>query len=381
MTTERPGPSRLLTGVFLVAALLVGAALGAQEINGLASPLDRIENVTLDWRFLLAGARPAPPGVVIVAIDDEALGQAESAAPTREMVARIVRALAGFHPQSIAIDIAFLNPRSEEGDIGTRQRAQGGAGRGRGDRSFRFRRSFGPRSRTGRFGVGAEAVLRSLANRLDPRSRASRARQCFDQLERSAPLYSDDLSNSRRRRSVFRARRGVSSAASRAGPGSRPDRDRGPFTRNGPRLPHAPAFLRAGGKRHAHQRSAGPPRRPRSGGAARQSRHSRGHGGGRGRHVCNAVRSRCAGAEVFATAIGNLLAGDGLARTPSTRRIDAAAAVALPIVMIALMAMRQAAIGLTSQAWFSSSGLAESFSPSSTAIGSPSPRRWRQSCR
>ena len=52
------------------------------------------------------------------------------------------------------------------------------------------------------------------------------------------------------------------------------------------------------------------------------------------------------GAEVFATAIGNLMAGDGLARTPSTRRIDAAAAVALPIVMIALMAMRRAAIGL-----------------------------------
>ena len=73
---ERPGPSRLLTGAFLAAALVVGGALGAQEINGLASPLDRIENLTLDWRFLLAGARPAPSGVVIVAIDDEALSEA-----------------------------------------------------------------------------------------------------------------------------------------------------------------------------------------------------------------------------------------------------------------------------------------------------------------
>jgi len=63
MGTERPGPSRLLTGAFLAAALVVGAALGAQETNGLASPLDRIENLTLDWRFLLAGARPAPPSV------------------------------------------------------------------------------------------------------------------------------------------------------------------------------------------------------------------------------------------------------------------------------------------------------------------------------
>ena len=53
------------------------------------------------------------------------------------------------------------------------------------------------------------------------------------------------------------------------------------------------------------------------------------------------------GVEVFATAIGNLLAGDGLARTPSTRRIDAAAAIALPVLMIALMAMRRPAIGLS----------------------------------
>ena len=51
------------------------------------------------------------------------------------------------------------------------------------------------------------------------------------------------------------------------------------------------------------------------------------------------------GAEIFATAISNLLNGDGLARTASTRRIDAAAAVGLPVVMIAFMAMRRPAIG------------------------------------
>jgi adenylate cyclase len=116
MAAERPGPSRLLTGAFLIAALLVGAALGAQEMNGLASPLDRIENLTLDWRFLLAGARPAPSSVVIVAIDDETLSEAGSGVPTREMMARLVRALAAFHPRSVAIDIAFLNPRNADVD-------------------------------------------------------------------------------------------------------------------------------------------------------------------------------------------------------------------------------------------------------------------------
>src|SRR6202044_3120281 len=114
--TERPGPSWFLTGGFLAAALVLGGALGALELNGLASPLDRIENLTLDWRFLLAGARPAPPSVVIVAIDDEALSEARNDAPTREMMARLVRALVDFHPRSIAIDIAFLNPRDADAD-------------------------------------------------------------------------------------------------------------------------------------------------------------------------------------------------------------------------------------------------------------------------
>ena len=78
MTTERPGPSRLLTGVFLAVAIVVGGCSRRARDNGVASPLDRIENLTLDWRFLLAGARPAPSGVVIVAIDDEALREARS---------------------------------------------------------------------------------------------------------------------------------------------------------------------------------------------------------------------------------------------------------------------------------------------------------------
>ena len=51
------------------------------------------------------------------------------------------------------------------------------------------------------------------------------------------------------------------------------------------------------------------------------------------------------GVEIFANAIGNLLTGDTLARTPSTRRIDAATAAGLPLAIIAVMAMRRAAAG------------------------------------
>jgi adenylate cyclase len=52
------------------------------------------------------------------------------------------------------------------------------------------------------------------------------------------------------------------------------------------------------------------------------------------------------GVEIFATAISNLLSADALARTPSTRRIDAVMAAGLPVALIVLIAMRRAAIGL-----------------------------------
>src|SRR5271163_1260962 len=108
--------SRLLTGGFIAVAIASGAWLGRNETMGVASALDRVENLTLDWRFLLAGARPAPPGVVIVAIDDETLGQAEGHALSRATLARITRAIAGLHPKAVALDIAFPESKGARED-------------------------------------------------------------------------------------------------------------------------------------------------------------------------------------------------------------------------------------------------------------------------
>ncbi len=342
MTTERPGPSRLLTGAFLAAALVVGAALGALEINGLASPLDRIENLTLDWRFLLAGPRPAPAGVAIVAIDDETLSESGGDAPTREMMARIVRTLAGFHPRSVAIDIAFIKARDPGADAELARALKATPAVVAAIGEFDAVDSFRPSSRIDRSGVGAEAVLGSLANRGDPRCGASGACQRFDELERSASLHSDDLSDFRWRDSVLRARRGVTEPASE------------------PVLGHDRIEI-AGHSRemdlgyHMPLRFYGPAGSFKRISATKVLRGGLDPEALRGKVVVVGVTATGAsdtfatpfdrvapGAEVFATAIGNLLAGDGLARTPSTRRIDAAAAVALPVVMIALMAMRRA---------------------------------------
>ena len=111
MRFEDATASRLLTGGFIAAGLVSGVWLGLNQMMGVASGLDRIENLTLDWRFLLAGACPAPPGVVVVAIDDQTLSEAEGSSLSRETLARIVRAIADLHPRAVALDIAFPNSK------------------------------------------------------------------------------------------------------------------------------------------------------------------------------------------------------------------------------------------------------------------------------
>src|SRR5271166_4816775 len=116
MRVEGATASRLLTSGFVAAALLCGAWLGLKQTMGVASGLDRVENLTLDWRFLLAGARPAPAGVVIVAIDDQTLSEAEGHNLSRETLARIVRAISDFHPRAVAVDIAFPDSKGAKPD-------------------------------------------------------------------------------------------------------------------------------------------------------------------------------------------------------------------------------------------------------------------------
>jgi adenylate cyclase len=346
MATERPGPSRLLTGAFLAAALLVGAALGAQEINGLASPLDRIENLTLDWRFLLAGARPAPSSVVIAAIDDEALSEVGSDAPTRETAARIVRALAGLHPRSIAVDIAFLNSKSEAGDA---------------ELADALKAAPAVVAAIGVFGAaepsGGEAESNDLALAPKPSSVLWPVEAIRDAAQVGLANISTDSSGVPRYiPMIFQTPDGVAPSFALAAASQALEAQ--PI--------FAPGRIEIAGQSramdlgyHMPLRFYGPAGSFKRISVARILHSDLDPEAVRGKIVVVGVTAAGAadafatpfdrvapGAEVFATAIGNLMAGDGLARTPSTRRIDAVAAVALPIVMIALMAMRRAAIGL-----------------------------------
>jgi adenylate cyclase len=346
MATERPGPSWRLTGGFLAAALAVGAALGAQEINGLASPLDRVENLSLDWRFLLAGARPAPPGVVIVAIDDEALSESAGDAPAREMTARIVRALADLHPRSIAVDIAFLNAKDQRADAelaGALEAAPSVVA------------AIGVFDAAGHSGGEAESDDLALAPK--PSSVLWPIDAIRDAAQVGLANVSTDASGVPRYiPMIYRTPDGVvpSFALAAASEGLKT-----PPVLGKDRIEIAGQSREMDLGYHLPVRFYGP-----AGSFKRISAAALLRGEGdpealRGKVVVIGVTAAGAadafatpfdrvapGAEVFATAISNLLAGDGLARTRSTRRIDAASAVALPVVIIALMAMRRPAIGL-----------------------------------
>jgi adenylate cyclase len=345
MATERPGPSRLLTGAFLAAALVVGAALGAQEINGLASALDRIENLTLDWRFLLAGARPAPSSVVIVAIDDETLSEAASDAPTREMMARLVRALAGFHPRSIAIDIAFLNPRDGDADAELARALKEGPA---------------VVAAIGDFDVVDPSSAAGEPSDLALAPKPSSVLWPIDSIRDAAQVGLANVSTDksgvpRYIPMIYQTPDGVAPsfalAAASQGLGAQPV--------------FSPDRIEIAGQSremdlgyHMPLRFYGPEGSFKRISAVQVLRGGLDPEALRGKVVIVGVTATGAsdafatpfdrvapGAEVFATAIGNLMAGDGLARTPSTRRLDAAVAIALPVLMIAFMAMRGAATG------------------------------------
>jgi adenylate cyclase len=346
MAIERPGLSWLLTGGFLAAAVVAGAALGALELNGVASPLDRIENLTLDWRFLLAGPRPAPADVVIVAIDDETLSQSGGDAPPREMMARLVSALAGFHPRAIAIDIAFLNSKDEATDAELARALKAAsavvAAIGVFDQADRS---------------GGETEPSDLALTPKPSSVLWPIQAIRDATQVGLANVSTDSSGVPRYiPMVYQTPDGVlpSFALAAASQALEVEPVLGPD-----RIEIAGRSREMDLGYHMPVRFYGPEGSFRRISATHVLRGDLDRQALRGKVVVVGVTATGAsdtfatpfdrvapGAEVFATAIGNLLAGDGLARTPSTRRIDAAAAVALPFVMIALMGVRRVAIGL-----------------------------------
>ncbi|WP_336489254.1 CHASE2 domain-containing protein [Methylobacterium nigriterrae] len=100
----------------LALALVVAALVGSWHMEGRSTVLDRIEAPLLDLRFALAGQRPAPPDLVIVALDDAAIRAAKTYPLPRAMIARLLQTLSRLGPRALGLDILFLDPGPEAED-------------------------------------------------------------------------------------------------------------------------------------------------------------------------------------------------------------------------------------------------------------------------
>jgi adenylate cyclase len=108
---------RLATLAALVLAGLWGTGLALSHWRGEISILDRIEAPLTDLRFLIQGPRPAPESVTIVAIDDLTAQESGTYPLSRATMGRLVTTLAGRDPKVIALDILFVDPGPADGDL------------------------------------------------------------------------------------------------------------------------------------------------------------------------------------------------------------------------------------------------------------------------
>ena len=106
----------MLTLLFVILGAVWGGFLGVRQLAGAGSWLDQLENLSVDWRYSLAGPREPPRGVVIAAIDEDTIRQAGSFPLPRKVLAEIVRGLARYIPQVICLDMLLLDPGVPETD-------------------------------------------------------------------------------------------------------------------------------------------------------------------------------------------------------------------------------------------------------------------------
>ncbi|MFY9289553.1 MAG: CHASE2 domain-containing protein, partial [Methylorubrum rhodinum] len=111
-------PRLALAALAVAASLGVGLSLALPHLSGEASVLDRAEATLADLRFLIAGPRPVPEGVVIVAIDERTIAAAGGYPLPRASLARLMEALRAARPRAVALDMLLLDPGPAEADAG-----------------------------------------------------------------------------------------------------------------------------------------------------------------------------------------------------------------------------------------------------------------------
>jgi adenylate cyclase len=346
MRFQSSGLQPALTIAALLVALGWSSFLAHSHLAGRATVLDRIEGPLADLRFLIAGTRPAPPAVTIVAIDDELVAAARQYPLPRATIARLVHELARQEAKVVALDLLFFDPADPDGDAALAEAVKDAQA------VVAAAAIFEPGARTG-----------TLAD--DPAvSDSPRAARVLWPMDRLRPVagvglvnISTDYAGTPRHVPLLIAADGALlpsfalRAASRAA-GSDPE-----LLDSAVRI--GAVTTRTDLRASLPLRFYGPRGTVTTISASQVLRGALPQGALRNRIVVVGATALgtgdtfttpfdpvLPGVEILATAASHLLAGDGLVRDVAVRRIDATAALLLPAAMILLMALRRVGVGL-----------------------------------
>ena len=111
---------RRAAGLLAVCMLAIGVGLVAHATGVLGG----LERGSVDARFSLRGTHGAPPGVVIVGIDDKSVGQLPRFPFSRRLHAEVLRNLHRAGARLIVYDVSFDRPTTEAADLALFQAAR-----------------------------------------------------------------------------------------------------------------------------------------------------------------------------------------------------------------------------------------------------------------
>jgi adenylate cyclase len=343
---DKPHPASALTAAFVLIAFLWSGYLGYLQIEGLSSSLDRFENLTVDWRFSLSGARAAPDGVVICAIDDDAIREAKAYPLPRGILARLVRDVARFRPSAITLDIAFLDAGNSQADL---------------ELAEALRETKSVVGGIGRFGRTAGTVLQNEARELAPVPAPETIlwpTPVIAEATRTGLVNVSTDATGVPRFIPMIFRNGASVVPSLALVAASLARDAEPvFGESSLKLGETITSLDIGS--HLALRFYGPHGEIKQISAARILRGELNPEDVRGRIVLFGVTALglgdvfatpfdrvVSGVEIVATGITNLLHGDSLIRSPAIRKLDAATGISLSVAAILLLSMHRVFVAI-----------------------------------
>lgn len=113
----KPALPRWLVALVLLGGLIWAGGLAGMHLSGAASIIDRFETVLLDFRIALAGHRPPPEDVVIIAIDDRTVAWSGQYPLPRPHMATLVDRITQNGAAALAVDILLSEGADSADDL------------------------------------------------------------------------------------------------------------------------------------------------------------------------------------------------------------------------------------------------------------------------